>query len=192
MSFNVWLGLIAVGLGWTMYLIQNRLGKLLFGIGWLIFIPNTIYMITDVYHIGDQWYEVSNVAKIFLYFQYALLFSAAIATFICALYPFEKLLQQSKLGKKESEQILFLVLMNILVAFGVVLGRVLRTNSWYVITDPQRVAMDILNVFMSTRLLVLVILFSIIGNVLYFSFKKELVLFLKDLRRYKFARAFSL
>jgi uncharacterized membrane protein len=61
--------------------------------------------------------------------------------------------------------------MNSLIGYGMVLGRVLRVNSWQVITAPSEVLRATVEVFTSFNLILLTILFALFVNFFYFLFR---------------------
>ncbi len=174
MTLNVSLALIAVVFGWLMYLTKNSLIKiLLFGF-WLLFIPNTIYILTDVMHIPKQLSALPGIIeKLLLLFQYTLLLIIAVMSFVIALYPLEKLIILHKSTRKYAPVLIFLV--NFIIAFGVVMGRMQRTNSWEVFTNLQKVIYDTIYVLTSTQQLLFVLFFGVLGNVLYFLLRKKVL-----------------
>lgn len=97
--------------------------------GWLLFFPNSLYIITDLIHLDRE----TGIPK---WFDAILIFSASAAGLLMAfisLYRVEQFL--NKLMKKKWVNGLVL-LMLFLGSFGVYLGRFLRWNSWDIITNP--------------------------------------------------------
>lgn len=165
MSFNVFLAMIAVVFGWLMKETHSRILKVLFGIIWIVFLPNTLYILTDVTHFFGDIYEVSGITDVLLIFQYITLFTIAITTYFAALYPGEKVLIPKRNKKLRT---VFIIGINILIGYGVTLGRFERTNSWYIITRIPRVIHDGITVLMTPELLFLSAVFTTIGIVTYF------------------------
>ncbi len=58
----------------------------------------------------------------------------------------------------------FFVAFNFLVSFGVIMGRVMRTNSWHVFTQPMRVVRDALAVLTSWELVLFTLMFGLVVN----------------------------
>lgn len=106
---------------------------------WLLFVPNSFYIITDLYHLGDhyndrqvpQWFDL---AMILSYVWNGLLLG------ILSVRQMEKIMlpQLSLRG-----ELLFLYPIMWLNALGVYTGRYLRYNSWDVLTDPLQLLADI-------------------------------------------------
>lgn len=174
MSYNCSLAIIAVVLGWLMYLTKNLPLKYILLFFWLLFIPNTIYILTDVMHIPKQLFALPGIIeKLLLLFQYTLLLIIAVMSFVIALYPLEKLIILHKSTRKYAPVLIFLV--NFIIAFGVVMGRMQRTNSWEIFTNLQKVIYDTIYVLTSTQQLLFVLFFGVLGNVLYFLLRKKVL-----------------
>src|SRR5258706_7541927 len=160
MLYNISLALVAVIFGWLTYKTQSTLLKYIFGIIWLLFLPNTIYMLTDIEHVPEFLVLVPEAYQPLYFFEYALLFITAIATFIFAMYPFELTIKKTKSKLKIFEHDLFFIGMNFLIAFGMVLGRVQRTNSWDVVFNIPKVLQDTIHVLITPELLLLFLFFG--------------------------------
>lgn len=170
--FNTFLALIAVMFGWLMIKTPSRFAKVLYGFIWLIFLPNTIYILTDISHLFEDWNKVNNLFKFILTIQYTLFAITGIITFTLAIYFFQRLLEGKSAGwrKKKIKLSTFIsiCILNFMVGFAVVLGGIERTNSWHVFTDPIRVANDILDMISSKEMLMLSMGVGLLANVVYF------------------------
>ena len=96
---------------------------------WLVFFPNSLYIVTDLIHL-----EIESIVP--KWFDAVLLFSASVAGLIMAfisLYRVEEFLQKAIHRKLQSVAILMILF---LASFGVYLGRFLRWNSWDIISNP--------------------------------------------------------
>jgi uncharacterized membrane protein len=104
---------------------------------WLLFIPNSFYILTDLFHLGTQ----NNVP---LWYDLALIISFAwngLLLGILSVRQMEKTLQPY-LGSKH--ELFFIYPIMWLNALGVYIGRYLRFNSWDIITNPFDLITDIL------------------------------------------------
>jgi len=103
---------------------------LVFGIIWLLLIPNSPYIVTDLIHIG----EVRSVPVVFDAF---LLFSSAWVGLLLGMYSINHMEQILK--KRYSQKIASLLIFGsmVFVSFGIYLGRFLRFNSWDVFASPM-------------------------------------------------------
>ncbi len=174
MTGNILLGIIAVVLGLLALKTKNLLQKGILLFLWLLFIPNTSYMLTDIIHIPKQLHVLEGIYRTILILQYTLVMIVAIATFILALYPFEKILQKELKQKKTGIIQIILFFTNFVIAFGIVLGRIQRTNSWELFTNIGKVIQDGINVLTTKELLLLVVFFGILNNFIYFSLRGKI------------------
>ena len=166
--FNAFLALIAVMFGWLMIETPSRFAKFLYGFIWLLFLPNTIYILTDVSHLFEDWNKVDNLFKFILTIQYTLFSIFGIITFALAIYFFQKLLEGKNRKKIKFSTFISICILNFMVGFAVVLGGIERTNSWHVFTDPIRVANDILDMISSKEMLMLSVGVGLLANIIYF------------------------
>ncbi|CAN5487909.1 DUF1361 domain-containing protein [soil metagenome] len=117
---------------------------------WLVFFPNAPYLITDLYHL-------SHFKKIPAWYDALMLFTAAycgVVTGFISLQIMEEHWKQTwqvKYVSKRSDKSKFrlrlflLAMLFTATGFGLYLGRVLRYNSWDVLTDTNTLAFDILD-----------------------------------------------
>jgi len=174
MTFNVLLALIPVLFGWLIIKTKTKSLKILFFIAWLLFIPNTVYIFTDIIHFFKDIRHASITGIAFIIVQYTLLLTAGFLTFIFSLYPIEKIL--NKKSKKHSHNAAhFIILINFLIGFGIVLGRIFRLNSWDILLASEKLISASAQIISSPKLLIVTILFGLFTNALYFFFKKDTV-----------------
>lgn len=173
MTYNLCLGLIAVIAGWLAIKNPHFWLRIVLSSVWLLFMPNTLYILTDLIHLIKQLNMVGDGIKNLLVLQYELLILLAIMFFICGLYPFEEFLTKILKGRKYL--ILGLIIINFLIGFGVALGRIEGVNSWEVITYTKRVVEGGIRVVTSFRSIMLAIFFGILGNIIYFSLKTRVL-----------------
>lgn len=173
MLYNISLACIAVLFGFFMLKAKPLLFKIVFAIIWLLFIPNSIYMLTDIIHLYKDLQNVNFFYQILLILQYFLLMTVAIITFILSLLPFEELLIKKSVKKyiTASMKPLLIFGLNFVIAFGVVLGRIQRLNSWDIITNLPGVLQNIFHILVSANLLLLTVFFGVLCNIVYFSYR---------------------
>jgi uncharacterized membrane protein len=96
---------------------------------WLLFIPNTFYILTDFTHL-----HFKNIFQFGL--DLLIISSFSFAGFYLGLLSLYHMhhLTRAKYGNKSGN--LFIVIISFLSAFGIYLGRVLRFNSWDIISKP--------------------------------------------------------
>ena len=96
---------------------------------WLLFIPNTFYLITDFVHL--------NPSNLYRYiFDFALLSSFTIAGFYFGILSINTIYKQIQFFYSNTISRIFLISISYLCAFGIYIGRVLRFNSWDIISNP--------------------------------------------------------
>ncbi len=111
-------------------------------ISWLLFLPNALYMVTDLIHLGSG----TNVP---LWYDAVLLFASAFIGVMMAFISIQKV--KVYLEKKFSTEKMkfFIPAILFLASFGVYLGRFERWNSWDVIHNPLGLTASILDCFTS-------------------------------------------
>ena len=96
---------------------------------WLLFVPNSFYIITDLFHL-------THIRTAPTWFDLLLVFSFAWNGILCgiiSLWRVESIVTLVS-GKKLSILMIFGVMW--LNAFGIYIGRYLRFNSWDIVNDP--------------------------------------------------------
>lgn len=128
--WNLFLAILPLYFSYKASFAEKRNLKLLFTAAWLLFFPNAMYIITDLFHLKHRpgvplWYDL------------VLLFSTALNGLI---YGFISLRNMDKLwsgsfSNKTKHIAIFLVM--VLCGYGIYLGRFDRWNSWDIITQPH-------------------------------------------------------
>lgn len=111
--------------------------SLLLGAGWLLFLPNAPYLVTDLIHLGRRNDEIPVALDL--------------TTLVCgaacgALAGFVSLvLVQRSVRERFGAQAAWVVAVVTLTlaSFGIYLGRVVRVNSWDVVTRPRLLVEEI-------------------------------------------------
>lgn len=104
---------------------------------WLLFIPNSFYIITDLFHLQMR-------SEVPLWFDLALIFSFAwngILLGVLSIRQMEKMMTAKWPAITEWQFVYPMMLLN---AFGVYIGRYMRYNSWDVIADPFQLTKDVI------------------------------------------------
>lgn len=172
MPAHVLVALLAVAFGYLFLRSRRVYFRVWWGLLWVLFLPNTAYILTDVEHLAHEWVTATASEHLALVLRYTPLFLTGIATFaLAAVLPFEKVIrrlsQRAKVGA--------IVLFNFLVGFGVVLGKWEHINSWVIFTQPGNVALSAAHIFTSPGLLGLMVLMGVICNGVYLLFRKTLL-----------------
>jgi uncharacterized membrane protein len=142
-------------------------------------LPNTAYLFTDIARMAPQWPEVSGWLRLFLIIHYLIVVTMAVVTLIFACLPFERLVRDSKLMNRH--KVASFIVLNLLIGFGVVLGRWEHINSYVIITNPGHVFSAVINIFTSVNLFALTVLFGLICTAVYLPVRTKAVGYLKRL-----------
>lgn len=137
----------------------SRLVLLTLGAVWLAFLPNAPYILTDLVHLDTRppvpfWYDLG------------MLLSAAGVGLLSGYVALADV--QGVLARRWGAAIGWVVSVGVLFlsAFGVYLGRVLRWNSWDVVTAPTALASDIARFFLDPRDPTVIVMTLVFGGML--------------------------
>ncbi len=148
--------------------INNRLALSLLIFSWLLFFPNSPYILTDLFHLRTQrsapiWFDL----VVILSFAWTGL-----------MYGFISLMDLSALLQRHLHTrwvTLITVFFLFLASFGVYLGRYLRWNSWDILSNPFGLFSDILDRFVDPlahpTTWGVTILFGVLLNMMYWSLR---------------------
>ena len=128
---------------------------------WLLFIPNSFYIITDLVHV------VRSEAHLF-YFDLLLICSFAVSGFllgILSLQSAERILKKTIQNQHFTKYIIPMICF--LNGFGIYIGRELRFNSWDIISNPIHLMETIYGELFSTATIVFSLHF---GTFIYLTF----------------------
>jgi uncharacterized membrane protein len=171
-GLNSFLALIPLLCGWLMVKTRQKLLQLAFALLWFFFLPNTLYILTDLQYLPEQWHQVHTAGKVAVAFQYLLYELLGVGCFLLALSALEQLLLRSRWRKKHVMLTVCLIVVNFCIGLGIVLGRVQRLNSWDIFLDAPKVIAASFQILSSFELLLFVVLFGIFANGVYFVFRK--------------------
>ena len=141
MIWNLLLAFIAPLLAWWLIerLKKHRWSQpkqLLITTAWLLFLPNSFYVLTDFVHLRET-FEASLVYDIVMFTSFAI--SGLILGYLSLFLVHEALIK--RLGQKTAWQIISLVLF--ICSFAIYLGRFTRWNTWDVLLKPAGLLFDI-------------------------------------------------
>lgn len=170
MSFNVGLAVIPIIFGWIALKNKSAIVKIPAGLVWFFFIPNTIYLVTDFINLARDVRFISGIYLTIDIAIYLVLIPIGIITYIVSVFPFEKWFVKNRHVDKN----LAVFILNLFIGFGLVLGRILRANSWEVITNFQSVVAKSIEIVKSAELILAVFGFAILCQAIYIIFKKPI------------------
>ncbi len=136
---------------------------------WLLFIPNSFYMLTDLFHLYDssavpKWYDL---LLIFCFAWNALLLG------ILSVRHMEKIIQCQWQYRFDW---LFVYPVMLLNAVGIYIGRCLRYNSWDIIVNPFHLLADTIHIILHPvqykDAWAMVLVFSFFLSIIYITLKK--------------------
>lgn len=136
--WNIFLAAIPLFLSVQALKTNNKLRLLGYSGLWLLFFPNSMYIITDLFHLTER-------EQIPLWYDLILLFSSAMNGLIygfLSLSNMEKII--ARLNNNAIRNLLVFCVM-LLCGYGIYLGRFERWNSWDIITQPHNLAGSILS-----------------------------------------------
>ncbi len=168
MAFNIFLACIPVILAQIVFTKRFTPIKLVGSFIWFIFLPNTIYLVTDIVNLVSDARAISGTYLIADAALFISLIPVGIITLVLSVSPFEKLFVKNK-----NSMLLFVL--NLFIGFGLVLGRVQRVNSWEILTNIQNVISNSLVILKSAELLFVVVLFALLSQVIYIKFRKTVL-----------------
>ena len=142
LPWNLFLAFVPYWITWWMIrnvsVIENKIKLVVALAAWLLFIPNSFYIITDLFHLtriesAPQWFDL------------LLIFSFAWNGILCGIISLRRVEIIIMLLRGKGFSVLFIFGVMWLNAFGIYIGRFLRYNSWDVISDPFSLTGEILN-----------------------------------------------
>ena len=112
-------------------------------IAWLLFIPNSFYIITDLFHLS-VYYGTP------LWFDVALIFSFAWNGMLLGVLSMRQMERIVHARFRLKNELYFIAPLMFLNALGIFIGRFLRFNSWDVVTNPFSLFIDIADVLLNS------------------------------------------
>jgi uncharacterized membrane protein len=149
---------------------KSHIIKIILIIIWFIFLPNALYTITDLKHIGHSSNFILYWLDIFLLFGIAVLGTGL------SLFGLEY--GERKIREFYGHNTAVIVTLVVLCTsgFGIYLGRFPRLNSWYIFSDPisviRTISESIQTIATNTSYFFFVLIFTIFYCTLYATYKK--------------------
>ena len=136
---------------------------------WLLFVPNSFYMLTDLFHLYDS-YSVPRWYDLLLILCFAW---NALLMGILSVRHMEKIIQV--IWRFRSDW-LFVYPVMLLNAFGIYIGRYLRYNSWDIVSNPFQLLVDTAHILLHPvyykNAWGMVIVFSFFLSIIYMTLRK--------------------
>ena len=173
LPWNLFLAYIPYALtGWlhtSQPWMENKWKFISVTIVWLLFIPNSFYIITDLFHLG-------NFHNAPLWYDLAMILSCAwngLLLGLLSVRQMEKIMVRQFGSFNEWWYVYPVMFLN---ALGIYIGRYLRFNTWDVITNPFNLSADIYfmisNPFENVNAWAMIICFSFFLSLMYVTAKR--------------------
>jgi uncharacterized membrane protein len=176
MAANCEVAALSVGFAFLFLKSSWPFFKVLFGFLWLLFLPNTAYLFAGLEHFPAQWNSAGGLRHLTVMLEFAGVEAFGVVTFFLAFLPLERMVK----GRSQKMGIAAILLCNLLVAFGTVLGKWGHVNSWVVFTAPAKVALSAMRIFTSVHFLELILLFFVVCNAIYFLSRSTVLRYSKN------------
>ena len=171
MGWNVFLSVVPIILAQVLLKAKSKNVQIVLFPLWLVFLPNTLYMITDVIHIFNPRFSQMTIPfQILGIGLYLLIFFLAVYTFVLSIKPILHKYHAFLDGLHSQSKYLLFSFFSLLIGFAISMGRFQRTNTWYLFTQPVRVVRDVFDSLTDPTILFVAIFYSIGAFVLIIIF----------------------
>jgi len=156
LNWNVFLSFLPFDFALIVAASQFKTIKIIFSVLWLLFFPNTMYMMTDFIHLYAIGTDLDQATQ---YFNYAVLATGIFIGVGLGILSLEII--TAAIFKHHVHIVYFLItaIVSVLSALGIYLGRYLRLNSWDIFTNLGHVIRNII-LSMGYHMVTFVILFA--------------------------------
>ncbi len=161
--WNLFLATVPLYFSYVTLTTQVRFKQWIFGLLWLLFFPNTVYIVTDLFHLKERM-------EIPIWYDLLILYTSALMGLVMgvlSLRNIEKLF--ARYSQRKRDQFIFVV--SALCGYGIYLGRFERWNSWDIVFQPYylvyNIVHDVLHPFVNIDVWMLSLCFGIWVYLLY-------------------------
>ncbi len=162
MGWNVFLSVVPIFLARILHKAKSRHVQIVLFPLWLVFLPNTLYMITDVIHIFNPRFSQMTIPfQILGIGLYILIFVLAVYTFILSIKPVLQKYRAFLNRLSPSYKLILFSIFSMLIGFAISMGRFQRTNTWYIFTQPIRVVQDVIDSLTDPTVLFVALFYSV-------------------------------
>jgi uncharacterized membrane protein len=148
---------------------EKRVKSIVVFIAWLLFIPNSFYILTDLFHLQIKEEPLR-------WFDLTLIFSFAWNGLLLGILSVRQMEKIMWARFRVRNEFFFLYPLMWLIALGIYIGRYMRFNSWDVITNPFQLVEDIsymmIHPFMHFYEWGMITCFSVFMTIIYMSVKR--------------------
>ncbi|WP_282786984.1 DUF1361 domain-containing protein [Flavobacterium croceum] len=166
--WNTFLGIIPLLISSYIHFTGELLSKtklIILLLIWLVFLPNSFYIITDVVHLPKS-------SKHLFWLDATIILSCAITGFYAGFISINQISQVVQLKYAIKIQQWHLLLLAILSGFGIYIGRILRFNSWDIILQPTYLIETLLQQIIDLKPVLFSIHFGLFIYLTLYCFKK--------------------
>ncbi|MAZ28293.1 MAG: hypothetical protein CL868_14615 [Cytophagaceae bacterium] len=162
--WNLFLAFLPLLFSWMISLKRKKYQNLILGFLWLLFLPNAPYILTDFIHLqySPEGFMVFDALTIAIF---------ALTGLIMGMVSVQKIIRFITPFVNSSWIGFFVLTVNFLCALGIYLGRILRYNSWDVLTKPDMLISDMISLFINPlqnyHIWIFVIIMSLILHIFY-------------------------
>ncbi|MBS9337700.1 DUF1361 domain-containing protein [Fructobacillus parabroussonetiae] len=142
LMWNVFLALLPLDFALLVLVARLKISQLIFSALWLLFFPNTMYMITDFIHL--QYISTALDVR-YQYFNYSVLAAGIFIGVFLGILSLELMMRRYLKNRRGFVALFTLGVVSWISSFGIYLGRFLRLNSWDVFTNFDLVWANIQN-----------------------------------------------
>ncbi|GAA2982149.1 DUF1361 domain-containing protein [Lentilactobacillus parakefiri] len=175
---NTFLAFIPIELSFHIDVGQPKNGLLFWVliIIWLLFYPNTPYLLTDLFHLSLlNPYGVNGLLRLddLMWFKFALLLISTIFSTLIGLWGLDKV-AEAITARIHAHHFLakhvVIVLLTVLASIGIFIGRFLRIHTIYLFLTPELFIRPLLNMW-SRPAVIFIILLTAVQLVFYYTLK---------------------
>lgn len=138
-------------------------------LGWILFLPNSFYIITDLFHLG----RFPSIPK---WFDLTMIFSFGWNGIILGVISIRQMERVCLRLFPSLHPFIFLIPVMLLNAFGIYIGRFLRFNSWDFVTSPmdllEALSEMVLHPFHNKGVWIMICCFAFLMTIIYLTLKK--------------------
>jgi uncharacterized membrane protein len=175
LPWNLFLGFvpywISESLSRNVNIIENKIKLVIVLAGWLLFIPNSFYIITDFFHFSHPGFRSAP-----RWFDLLMIFSFAWNGILCGIISLRRVEIILSLITGKGFSVLLVSGVMWLSSFGIYIGRFLRFNSWDIITNPFSLGDEIMQMvihpFENSYAWGMTICYAVFMTLVYFTIKK--------------------
>ena len=164
--WNLFLAWVPLILALSIKKFQNWPVQIVVVLLWLLFLPNSPYLITDLIHLNERHLS-ANWSDAMVIFIAAL---TGLSTGIVSLRIVHKWIQNS-IGPPGAY--LSMIVVFVLTGYGIFLGRIQRWNSWDLFTRPTAVLSDAFEQLNNPQAINITVTFSLFLAILYYTTNEQ-------------------